>query len=33
MYGVTSGGNKTKKLMEDYQTSLEDMSNASVEYI
>ena len=28
-----SGGNKTKKLMEDYQTSLEDMSNASVEYI
>lgn len=33
MYGVTSGGNKTKKLMEDYQTSLEDISNASVEYI
>ena len=33
MYGATSGGNKTKKLMEDYQTSLEDMSNASVEYI
>ena len=33
VYGVTSGGNKTKKLMEDYQTSLEDMSNASVEYI
>lgn len=33
MYRVTSGGNKTKKLMEDYQTSLEDMSNASVEYI
>lgn len=33
MYGVTSGGNKTKKLMEDYQISLEDMSNASVEYI
>ncbi|MCD8014657.1 MAG: ABC transporter ATP-binding protein/permease [Lachnospiraceae bacterium] len=33
IYGVTSGGDKTKKLMEDYQTSLEDMSNASVEYI
>lgn len=33
VYGATSGGNKTKKLMEDYQTSLEDMSNASVEYI
>ena len=33
VYGVTSGGNKTKKLMEDYQVSLEDMSNASVEYI
>ncbi len=33
IYGVTSGGDKTKKLMEDYQASLEDMSNASVEYI
>lgn len=33
VYGATSGGNKTKKLMEDYQASLEDMSNASVEYI
>lgn len=33
VYGVTSGGNKTQKLMEDYQASLEDMSNASVEYI
>ncbi len=33
IYGITSGGDKTKKLMEDYQTSLEDMSNASVEYI
>lgn len=33
VYGATSGGNKTKKLMEDYQTSLEDMSSASVEYI
>ena len=33
VYGVTSGGSKTKKLMEDYQVSLEDMSNASVEYI
>lgn len=33
VYGVTSDGNKTKKLMEDYQASLEDMSNASVEYI
>ncbi len=29
IYGITSGGDKTKKLMEDYQTSLEDMSNAS----
>jgi len=33
IYGITSSGDKTKKLMEDYQTSLEDMSNASVEYI
>ncbi|MBS5386984.1 MAG: ABC transporter ATP-binding protein [Clostridiales bacterium] len=33
VYGVTSGGNKTQKLMEDYQASLEDMSNASVEYV
>ena len=33
IYGITSGGSKTKKLMEDYQISLEDMSNASVEYI
>lgn len=33
VYGITSGQNKTKKLMEDYQSSLEDMSNASVEYI
>ncbi len=33
VYGATSGGDKTKQLMEDYQTSLEDMSNASVEYI
>ncbi|MCD7956042.1 MAG: ABC transporter ATP-binding protein/permease, partial [Lachnospiraceae bacterium] len=33
IYGVTSGEDKTKKLMEDYQASLEDMSNASVEYI
>lgn len=33
VYGATSGGNKTKQLMEDYQASLEDMSNASVEYI
>lgn len=33
VYGVTSGGNNTKQLMEDYQAALEDMSNASVEYI
>ena len=33
VYGVTSGGNKTQKLMEDYQASLEDMSNASEEYV
>lgn len=33
IYGATSGGNEAKKLMEDYQASLEDMSNASVEYI
>lgn len=33
VYGLTSNGNKIKKLMEDYQASLEDMSNASVEYI
>lgn len=33
VYGVTSGGNATQKLMADYQVSLEDMSNASVEYI
>lgn len=33
VYALTAGGNKTKKLMEEYQNSLEDMSNASVEYI
>lgn len=33
IYGVTSGGGTTQKLMEEYQASLEDMSNASVEYI
>lgn len=33
VYGITSGGDKTKKMMEAYQASLEDMSNASVEYI
>lgn len=33
VYGVTSGGKKTKVLMDEYQNSLEDMSNASVEYI
>ena len=33
VYGATSGGSRTKKLMEAYETSLEDMSNASVEYI
>lgn len=32
-YGAAFGGGRAKKLMEDYQTSLEDMSNASVEYI
>lgn len=33
VYSITSGGDKTKKMMEAYQASLEDMSNASVEYI
>ena len=33
LYGITSGGNTTQQLMTDYQASLENMSNASVEYI
>ncbi|MDO4338460.1 MAG: ABC transporter ATP-binding protein [Eubacteriales bacterium] len=33
LYGATSGGNTTQQLMTDYQASLENMSNASVEYI
>lgn len=33
LYGVTSGGSTTQQLMTDYQASLENMSNASVEYI
>ena len=32
-YGATSGGSSAQKLMTEYQASLEDMSNASVEYI
>lgn len=33
VYGMTSGGKETKALVERYQVALEDMSNASVEYI
>lgn len=33
LYGITSGGSTTQQLMTDYQASLENMSNASVEYI
>ena len=33
IYGMTSGGKETKELVERYQTALEDMGNASVEYI
>ena len=32
-YGMTSGGEVTKKLMGDYQTALEDMGNAATEYV
>lgn len=31
--GMTSGGKKTSELMNVYQDALEDMSNASVEYV
>lgn len=33
VYGATSGGEESKRLMGEYQRALEDMSNASVEYI
>lgn len=33
LYGAASGGSTTQQLMTDYQASLENMSNASVEYI
>lgn len=33
LQGVFSGGDKTKKLIDDYQNALEDMSGASVEYV
>lgn len=32
-YGITSGGETTKKLLDDYQVALEDMGNAATEYI
>ncbi len=33
LQGVFSGGDKTKKLIDEYQNALEDMSGASVEYV
>lgn len=33
LQGMASGGKKTKELMNVYQDALEDMSNASVEYV
>ncbi len=32
-YGMTSGGDTVKKLMDNYQVALEDMGNAATEYI